>query len=642
MSGLAGIYNWDGSSVDPAELAVLGEGVSALGPDGISHTCDGSVGLVYRPFHTTPESHRECQPVRKDGVIVTFDGRLDNREDLMGHLVDPRVTDVGLVMASYTKWGLECLNYLVGDYALAVWDSDKGQLLLARDPFGTRGLFYHCNARRLMWASRISALLAFAEVSRRIDDFYIATYLSSEPDGSRSAFEEVTPVRPGHCVVVQNRDVVARRFYHIRDHVREIRYRSDEEYESHFRELFSRAVGARIRADRVVAADLSGGLDSSSIVGMADFLSKNCCDSPAGVASVSLVFDRATTADEREFIGIMERYRNRRGLYLRQDDEPALAKWPDDEFISFPNLVFCFGGLAVQLHKAMQLLGARVLLRGVGGDELFLNQDSVPCLLADYFRRGRLVRSLGQTVAFAVAERRSVFELFWNGALRPNLPGSLRATKSQVPNWLDRRFVARTNLQEIVRADNTCAGLALPSKRRQYEVLMRTVGALSCGHGAYQMTRGCLESRYPFLDRVLVEHMLSIPSDQICRPGQSRSIQRRALRGILPEAILARRSKRGQAEPFLMGISRVYPSLKELLADGRACALGYVDRLQLLRELEGARHGRCSDLVAILKLISVEHWLRALEGWRPSVELVGQGILQPTRESNLMGDETTP
>ncbi len=125
MSAIGGIYNFEGAPVDDEILSTLGNGLAARGPDGGSQCKSGSIAMVYRAFHTNRESRFETQPLLSSrGDILCWDGRLDNREELISILreeLDGDHTDVAIVMAAYLKWGIGFLPRIIGDFALLLW-----------------------------------------------------------------------------------------------------------------------------------------------------------------------------------------------------------------------------------------------------------------------------------------------------------------------------------------------------------------------------------------------------------------------------------------------------------------------------------------------------------------------------------------
>ena len=134
---------------------------------------------------------------------------------------------------------------------------------------------------------------------------------------------------------------------------------------------------------------------------------------------------------------------------------------------------------------------------------------------------------------------------------------------------------------------------------------------------------------YPFLHRPLVEFLLGIPLDQKLRGIETRSVMRRALKSVLPERVLKRRGKGTVGETFCRGLAREWSTLRPMLSDARVYDLGYVDRSGFRFALDLARHGYAEHINTILKIISLEIWLRSLEFWRPT-------FAKPDRVSSQM------
>jgi len=166
MSGLSGSYNFNGG---PVEL----------------------------------ESRFDFQPVVVAGrYVVTFDGRLDNGAELLAALSNNRSTqlsDAAIAGAAYERWGVNCFQNLVGDFALAIWDQQTHELILARDPFGLRTLFYHSNATRIVWASQLSTLITRPEVGAAVNDEYVAGFLTRFPEPWETPYKGVWGVKFVYC-----------------------------------------------------------------------------------------------------------------------------------------------------------------------------------------------------------------------------------------------------------------------------------------------------------------------------------------------------------------------------------------------------------------------------------------------------------
>jgi asparagine synthase (glutamine-hydrolysing) len=615
MSAMGGAYYFDEAPVDVGLAPVLETQLTRLGPDGVAHIAEQSIMMVYRAFHTTPESHWEHQPVQTPRFWLTFDGRLDNREELseaLGHITDTE-TDAGLAKASFEAWGLGCFSKWIGDFAAVIWDRVARELIMARDPFGVRALYFHRNSRRVIWSSAIEALLHCWDVGREFDDMYMLSYLIADVESSRTPFREITPVLPGHIVRIRSGSIQMDSFWRLELSHSKTHRKNDLEYEEMFKQLLFKAVKSRLRADRPVVAQLSGGLDSSSIACLANEIVRGK-KAENDLATLSFVFGQARTADERRYIQIVEEKLGKPGFHLLEDEDPILGRWPDHDFIAFPSPIFCFGGRIEQIMRTMQEANARVLLSGWGGDQLLLAEGEL-LELADLLRAGRLLSLAREVLRWAKAEKRGALELFWNASIKPNI-SPLSDEFFPVPDWINVGELQRHVVSKRAVPPHMKNELGrLPSKWRQYYSLTLTVDHTASGYGAYPSSRRFIEMRYPFLHRPLVEFLFSTPTHQLLRPGERRSLQRRALRGILPEEIRLRRSKSGPDQAVGLAINRAWKAINDLVSTSRSAALGFVDQKTLLNEFQRSRHGIGRNLQQILRFISLEMWFRNFEIW---------------------------
>src|SRR5687767_9824 len=147
MSGIGGLIDFNNRPINTRILSWLSDELILRGPDSGRHLIRDSIGFCFRAFPTDLESRSEIQPfVSSQGHVLAWDGRLDNRGDLLRHFplgLRGDTTDVALVMSSYLEWGEPFLERIIGDFALSLWAPAEETLLLARDPFGVRPLYYH-------------------------------------------------------------------------------------------------------------------------------------------------------------------------------------------------------------------------------------------------------------------------------------------------------------------------------------------------------------------------------------------------------------------------------------------------------------------------------------------------------------------
>ncbi|HEU4770157.1 MAG TPA: asparagine synthase-related protein, partial [Pyrinomonadaceae bacterium] len=234
--------------------------------------------------------------------------------------------------------------------------------------------------------------------------------------------------------------------------------------------------------------------------------------------------------------------------------------------------------------------------------------------LADLLARFQ-VRSLHRQVKlWSELTRRSYGETLWNGAIVPLLPQSLRARfDSTNPSTLIHPKFARR--ARVNNENSRPWRFSLPSDRIQAVMLSVAIQAVA---SCYYRDRVVTEYRFPFLHRPLVEFLLAIPIDQKIRPTENRSLQRRALKHLLPETILKRQSKRWPTEALCRTLANNWREVEWLFQEPRVCEYGFVDATAFAAAAKRVRHGLQNVAGELSLILSIELWLRALESRRRS------------------------
>jgi asparagine synthase (glutamine-hydrolysing) len=617
MSALAGILNFDRVPVDEYALARLGAALDSRGPDGGDDVAEGDIGMSYRAFHTNRESRTEVQPlVAHEGHVLTWNGRLDNRAELIRELDHslPRattITDLAIVMAAYLKWNKGCFQRLVGDFCLALWDARLRVLYLVRDAAGARALYYRIKDTQLIWSTETAALLGN---SWDIEEEYIAAAMSLGPTPEITPFKNILAVKPAHVVTVTaHGHLSTERFWKL-DPGKEIRYRTSEEYEAHGLAELTEAIRCRLRSDRPVFAELSGGLDSSSIVCLSDRIIKESRAQTSGVETVSHVFDESATSDERKYIHMVETQRGISGHHIKDEDHPLLAPLPNDIVMISPNPVVLSFGYHTGVGRAMDSVGARVLLSGLGGDQMFGGVYGAYPEVADFLTSVKLVALHKSLCSWSKALKRSYFELLWKDAIVRLLPPRLQTITAprtaKLPAWYNHEFSKRMRLQERLVVREALKTFRKPSARDQAQGFLSVVKSIS---SCWRNEQFGIDVTYPYAHRPLVEFLQAIPLDQMMRPGENRVLMRRMLAGILPEEIAKRRTKGNPREAIFRAIARESGRLRSAFQNSRLCSRGYIDKEPLLAALDRAKHGYETNSAFLVQTISLEFWLRALE-----------------------------
>ena len=608
MSVQAGNWNFDGRPPDRESLFKISQAVAEYGPDGETTYFDASVGMLYRPFHTTPESRRERQPhVSASRTVVTWDGRLDNRDEVVAQLHGlgkKCKTDLAIVAAAFDRWGVDCFAKLVGDWAVAVWNPFSRKLILARDYAGIRHLFYYPKPTGVDWCTHLEPLALCGDRFTLCDE-YFAGYLALRPDAHRTPYTEIHAVPPGGFVSIANGAVSVHSYWTFHPQVM-IRYKTDPEYEEHFRHLLRQAVRQRMHTDSPILADLSGGLDSSAIVCMADdILAHEGANTPVVDTFTALVRDEPSEEDSKYFTAVEEK-RGRAGHRVDLCDLGDESPFEYSRFVATPGL-----SARPELNAAKAAIikrgNYRVLLSGTGGDEMLGQALDPRVQLADLLRRFRLVALAQQLCAWSLLLRRPWIHLFFD-ALVLQLPTWIRIRKSdlaEVDSWVNGKFARAQRLSSRQLDGARGSLLWRPSARDWFQTVLTLTQQMAAARPSTE------ETRYPYLDQRLVEFLVSIPTEQLLRPGQRRSLMRRALADMLPAAILERRTKSSGTRYLSAALAMHWDQLEGIVQSPVISQCGFVNQERFYAALLAAKNGQLSPhFVRLFKGLSWELWLR--------------------------------
>ena len=629
MSVQAGIWNFDGRPVDRKLLENLSQSLRQQGPDGESYYVDNSIALLYRPFHTTAESRREKQPYTSNQrFIFTWDGRLDNREVLIADLrsdLDASPTDLAIFAAAFDRWDTDCFRRIVGDWAVSVWKPEHRELLFAADYMGIRHFFYYLKNDRVWWSTDLSPLVLLAGDKFHVDDDYVAGYFAHDPDAHLTPYREIREVPPGHFVSVRNGSACVKRYWRF-SALSRIRYKTDREYEDHFRHVFRESVRRRLRSDSPMLAELSGGLDSSSIVCMADdILSKEGAQTPR-VDTLSYYDKTEPHGDDWIYFRKIEEKRGRVGSHIdasKLGTAPASLEYT--EFSPLPGYLASGRHLEAERAAVVQGGGYRVVLSGIGGDEFLGGIPNPTAHLADLIVQLNFISLARQLVAWSLVKRRPWTHLLWQASvsLLPPSLGQYLIKEARVEPWIDKGFAKRTKLAIHLLDVDEHFGMWLPTRRSYVGGVLLMANKLAKWKSSSMALE---ESRYPFLDQGLLEFILSIPASQLLRPGERRSLMRRSLADLVPHEILSRKTKQFGARTPLVALEKSWDDVQTAFDSPVSADLGYVNRAHFLEQLRVASNGKEVHLARLARTISLELWLRDLLSRRlidPGIRLQG-------------------
>ena len=599
-----GLWNFDGQPVAPEHIARVKSIATEASTQGRGEFSDTELYLLH--LHEKDESDPD-QPFRTgSGSLILWDGRLDNKAELvdaMGGALSRQAADVHIVAAAYQLWGTKAFSKFVGDWALSVWNSTERTLVLAKDFLGARHLYYSIQYNSVSWSNILDPLVLGRGQSSALSEEYIAGWFCRFPASHLTPYCDIQAVPPSSYVSFCNGRVTARTHWTF-DRAKTVFYKNAVKYEEHFRELFEKSVRRRLRSSSPVLAELSGGMDSSSIVCMADrVLSRGMAETPR-LDTVSYYDDAEPNWDESAYFKVVERRRGRTGLHLPMNFRKNLRPtFPPDCFAATPGSGSGFDENDPYLAY-LRSGQYKVLLQGFGGDEV-LGGIPAPALdLADLLVCGRIFAFGRSLLAWALAGRTSVIALLAGTARELSPISRASAMSSSVP-WLRTDFVRRN--RNALQGYEPSSGLAThPCLRANLFALDGLRRHLSCLTPAGN--RG-LERRYAYLDRDLLEFLYAIPREQLAGPGQRRSLMRRALRGLVPSEILDRKRKAFISRAPIVALQKELDGLLLETNEMLSSDLGIVDRQKFQQHLKQAAAGQPVLVVPLLRTLLVEAWL---------------------------------
>lgn len=620
MSVIFGRWNFDGEPADPVYIGQVRSTLAPYAPDGSHSYSSGGVDILHHAFHTTRESRLETQPhVTKAGVVITWDGRLDNREALSAQFkqrLPQECADVLIVAAAYEQWETKCFAKLLGDWALCIWNPKDRCLTLATDPIGSRHLYYTFEKNQVAWSTILEPLALFAEKSLKLNEEYIAGWLSFFPAAHLTPYVGIHSVPPSSFLRIAGQRQTIQKYWDF-DPRRRISYRTDAEYEDHFRVVFAESVRRRVRSDAPILAELSGGMDSSSIVCMADNLIPDGPASIPRIDTVSYYDDSEPCWNERPYFTKVEEKRGRVGRHINAHEQITfLPEYDSGRLAATPSSGRKPKAMQLEFAAHLRSEGHRVVLSGFGGDEVLGGVPTPIPELADLFARGDLVNFARQVVRWALAKRNPVLHLVAQ-TLRAFVPIAMTPLPQhkRPPAWLYPRFVEHN--RSALSGYETRLKLfgPLPTFQENLATLNGLRRQLACSP---MPSDPPVEKRYPYLDRDLLEFVYAIPREQLVRPGQRRSLMRRALVGIVPEEVLHRKRKALVSRSPIVAMSSQWDLLAEMARHMVSCSLGIVDSKLFLEALEDARHNSEAQIVPLMRAAALERWLRSLACWIPA------------------------
>jgi asparagine synthase (glutamine-hydrolysing) len=612
MSIIFGIRKLQSATVSEEELLRLAHATERYAPDGVAVHATGRVGMGFQPYYTHLRSRFESGPTTDaHGNLLVFDGRLDNHQDLCQELGLEEMTapDSRIILASFLRWGEECFSRLIGDWALTLWSANSQTLYLARDHAGTRTLYFESGNGTVLWSTYLDSFFAgYRKID--VDEDYAACYLAAQPIRDLTPYKGIRSILPAHYAVVRDNNVS------VKSHWRWMRtattrYNSEREYDEHFLALFEQSIARRDSPGAPIIAELSGGMDSTSVVCMSDRKRKSLNPSAELIDTISYYDDSEPGWDEKPYFSIVERERGKIGVHI---DTSSMARsfqpiTPSQGLYFLPGADSTTVERERKIQSSIKPGGYRSILNGIGGDEVLGGVPSPHPELAAYLVAGDFPFLLRRATEWCLTDRSPLFNMLWEtGAFVGSLYRRPAVERESMPPWI--RPALRRACAVRVR-NNVTSGKRLGlspnsiSNGLAWWSIMETLPHISPGF----LTRP--EYRYPFLDKQLIEFLFSVPRDQLLRPGRRRFLMRRALKSIVPEAILERKRKGYLVRGPMAEMRESKSKIDLLFVDSILAAKGMIEPDRLLSAFDLAVKGQNSRWThALMRAIALELWLR--------------------------------
>ena len=654
MCGITGTYNFNGA-IQPKCIKKMTDSLRHRGPDdegflavnsesGEVYTLIGRESKVqgtriedfnrdvdlflgHRRLAIIDLSSAGHQPMcNEDGSLwIVYNGEIYNyleiRRELepLGHHFKSQ-TDTEVIIHAYEEWGIECLRRFNGMWAFAILDLKKKSVFCSRDRAGVKPFYYMYDSKQFCFASEIKALLQLDNFSIEPNEQIIADYLLSGllDHTHETFFKNIYQLRPGENLLVEADKLAVQTYWDIE--VKEVRFPRDSDYTERFYELLEDSIRLRLRTEVPIGSCLSGGLDSSSIVCLANrlmFDGQNIDPKLVGERqkTFSSCFDDPAY-DERKFIELVTHQTGAEKNYVFPKAENlfqdlSMLIWQQEE---------PFGSTSIYAQwNVMRLIkerGVKVLLDGQGGDEIlagylpsfyFLFRHSLKrCHIGNMFREIYGVwknhpfhsnQLMARMMNLLLSKSKGEIELMEKGFRKKYLRSFPKPVKFE--HDLDNY------LYDIFRYSKLSALLHYADRNSM---------AFS------------LETRLPFLDYRLLEYTFGLPPEQKIGKGVTKVILRNAMKGTIPEEIRNRMDKMGFVTPEGAWFrTTLRNQIYEMITSKSFAKRGYFDARKVKEKFIEHCDGKMDTSLAIWRCVNLEFWLRTFvdknpssQGWRNS------------------------
>lgn len=565
-----------------------------------------------------PEEDQPGEPLLTGDAecIAIGSVRLDNRS----HLAVPTIpdasssSDLEMVRRLVVRHGVDQIAHLLGDFAFVLWYPATGSVIGAVDAFAVKKLYFAEHGGLILLATRAGLLACNEEYDLQCLAEWVMGCAQSP---SLTAYKGVGAVPAGHVLLLDRGRLTVREYWSPYSFASESNEAMDVRAAvDTLRRLLIYSVRLHLQHSSGVWAQLSGGLDSSSVVSIAQSLFEAGAVSHGLAGTVTYVDREGTGADEREYSNVIVR---RWGVRNEVIVDPPL--WYDDRYplpdVDQPRPDFLFYPRECRLSEIVRRAGGRVVLTGQASDELLRGNMF---FFADWIVDGRMRSAINEMVRRAAIGHVSFWELAYRNAITPLLPRFTRSwlgpELTRVPRWIHPRVVSQYGFADRAYEMALYAGRVGHKYRDAVAAGLQTVSRVA----GYVSLEDELEVRHPFLYRPFVEFALRLPPELCVQPHARKWVLREAMRGLVPDAVRLRVGKGTTVERYAWSLAAQRSLLEPLIRHSILADLGLVRPVELRTAFNSAPTcpKRKGDPQAALQgVLGVEAWLQMRAGRWP-------------------------
>ncbi|MEP6727674.1 MAG: asparagine synthase (glutamine-hydrolyzing) [Bacteroidota bacterium] len=557
MCGIAGILHFNRQPVNPADIAQITNAMQHRGPDAANCITEDELGLGHRRLSIIDLSAAANQPFTDNSgrYVMVYNGEMYNFMEVKLLLQDYQFqtsSDTEVLIAAFSKWGPLCIRHFKGMFAFAIWDRQEKELTVMRDRLGVKPLYYYIDNERFIFASEIRAILASGKIKRTINKAALTELFSYQSIGyPLSAIEGIKQLEAGTSIRVKNGQIDKQVYWDVTIPKNEgFDFKDGVATKKHIRQLLAKSVERRLVSDVPVGAFLSGGIDSSAIVGlMAE--TGNASPNTFTVGFTEKEFD------ESEYAGIVAKKFNTRHTNLLL--KPTVFLDEMENALNAMDSPSADGINTYVVSKAIRNAGITVALSGIGGDELFAGYPFFKQYLKLQEKKN-LYRGTG------LLRRMTAAMLSGNSNRKKRMQQIIQAPSPAVEYMypVSRQILSPGLIQQLTSFNDfdmqdTALFRQLHSKHNnivQFPLLSQVSIADYLGYTQHTLLKDTdqmsmavsLEVREPFFDHELIEFVLSIP-DKLKFPAYPKSLLVESLQPLLPDEIVHRK-KQGFVFPW--------------------------------------------------------------------------------------------